>query len=268
MTGKDTEGETAVDDTRGEFAGEDTGGEMTGDDTGGELIRDETEGEMAGDRSSDGSKDGRWSVRSASSTSSEDVSKGKCSGRLSGISALWDCVPRVCGGWGGCASGGVPLGAVAALSWCGEVSLGGIHIIICRWDAPAAPTEESPGRPENTVPVSVTTMLKPWPQATPTTRSCEGASTHFGDAWHSVCASSSRPNAPREGEATSKSGVGGAGGAVAALSWCGEVSLGGKHIIICWWDAPAAPNEVAGQPERAQGRRGTIEVRRRQRERR
>jgi len=48
-------------------------------------------------------------------------------GRLSGVGALWDCVPRVCGGGGGCAGGGVPLGAVPALSWCGEVSLGGIH---------------------------------------------------------------------------------------------------------------------------------------------
>jgi len=28
-------------------------------------------------------------------------------------------------GWGGCYSGGVPLGAVPAISWCGEVSLGG-----------------------------------------------------------------------------------------------------------------------------------------------
>ena len=32
----------------------------------------------------------------------------------------------------GAAGGGVPLGAVPALSWCGEVSLGGIHIIIIR----------------------------------------------------------------------------------------------------------------------------------------
>jgi len=39
--------------------------------------------------------------------------------------ARWDCVPRVCGGGGGCAGGGVPLGAVPVLSWCGEVSLGG-----------------------------------------------------------------------------------------------------------------------------------------------
>jgi len=51
-------------------------------------------------------------------------------GRLSGVGALWDCVPRVCGDGGGCAGGGVPLGAVLVLSWCGEVSLGGILIII------------------------------------------------------------------------------------------------------------------------------------------
>jgi len=44
------------------------------------------------------------------------------------VGALWDCVPRVCGGGVGCASGGVPLGAVpAALSWSGEVSLGAKH---------------------------------------------------------------------------------------------------------------------------------------------
>jgi len=49
-------------------------------------------------------------------------------GRLSGVGALWDCVPRVCGGGGGCAGGAVPLG-VPALSWCGEVPLGGIHTI-------------------------------------------------------------------------------------------------------------------------------------------
>jgi len=47
-----------------------------------------------------------------------------------GVGALWGCIPRVCGGGGGCAGGGVPLGAVPALSWCEEVSLGGIHIII------------------------------------------------------------------------------------------------------------------------------------------
>ena len=50
-------------------------------------------------------------------------------------SQLWDCVPRVCGGGGGSAGGGVPLGAVPALSWRGEVSLGGILIIIC-FDSP------------------------------------------------------------------------------------------------------------------------------------
>jgi len=48
-------------------------------------------------------------------------------GRLTGVGTLWDCVPRVCGGGGGCAGGGVPLGAVPVLSWCGEVSLGGIQ---------------------------------------------------------------------------------------------------------------------------------------------
>jgi len=41
--------------------------------------------------------------------------------------ALWVCVSRVCGGGGGCAGGGVPLGTVPVLSWCGEVSLGGIQ---------------------------------------------------------------------------------------------------------------------------------------------
>jgi len=45
------------------------------------------------------------------------------------VGVLWDYVPRVCGGGGGCTGGGVPLRAVTALSWCGEVSLGGIHII-------------------------------------------------------------------------------------------------------------------------------------------
>jgi len=44
---------------------------------------------------------------------------------MSGVGALWDCVPRVCGGGGGCAGGGVPLGPGPMLSWCGEVSLGG-----------------------------------------------------------------------------------------------------------------------------------------------
>jgi len=32
-----------------------------------------------------------------------------CIGRLSGVGALWDCAPRVCGGGGGCAGGDVPL---------------------------------------------------------------------------------------------------------------------------------------------------------------
>jgi len=44
-------------------------------------------------------------------------------GRLSGVGALWDCVPLVCVGVGGCAGGGVPLEAVLVLPWCGEVSL-------------------------------------------------------------------------------------------------------------------------------------------------
>jgi len=61
--------------------------------------------------------------RSAYSTPSVPLS-GVSIGRLSGVGALWDCVPRVCGGGGGCAGGGVPLGAVLALSWCGEVPLG------------------------------------------------------------------------------------------------------------------------------------------------
>ena len=47
---------------------------------------------------------------------------------------LWDWVPRLCRGGGGCAlcrrrCGGVPLGAVPVLSWCrGEVScLSGVY---------------------------------------------------------------------------------------------------------------------------------------------
>jgi len=48
--------------------------------------------------------------------------------RPSGVCALWDCVPRVCGGGGSCAGGGVPLGAVPVLSWCGEMSrLSGVN---------------------------------------------------------------------------------------------------------------------------------------------
>jgi len=49
---------------------------------------------------------------------------------LSGVGVLCDCVPHVCGGVGGCAGGDVPLGAVPVLSWCGEVTLGGLHNII------------------------------------------------------------------------------------------------------------------------------------------
>ena len=41
-----------------------------------------------------------------------------------GVGALWDCVPLVDGGGGGCAGGDVPVGVVPALSWCGKVSLG------------------------------------------------------------------------------------------------------------------------------------------------
>jgi len=42
-------------------------------------------------------------------------------GEARGGAAVWDCV----GGGGGCAGGGVPMGAVPVLPWCGEVSLGG-----------------------------------------------------------------------------------------------------------------------------------------------
>jgi len=52
---------------------------------------------------------------------------GASIGRSSGVGALWDYVPRVCGGGGGCAGCSVPLGAVPVLSWCGEVSLQGIQ---------------------------------------------------------------------------------------------------------------------------------------------
>jgi len=54
--------------------------------------------------------------------------------RLSRVGALWDCVPRVYGG-GGCVGDGAPLGAVPVLSvsWCEEVSLGGILISIIVW---------------------------------------------------------------------------------------------------------------------------------------
>jgi len=46
-----------------------------------------------------------------------DSPSGVSIGRLSGVRVLWDCVPNVCGGGGGCAGGGVPLGAVPVLSW-------------------------------------------------------------------------------------------------------------------------------------------------------
>jgi len=67
---------------------------------------------------------------------------------LSGVRALWGCAALVCSGGGGCAgpraaasvvaaafaaasiAGGVLLGTVSALSWWGEVPLGGRHIII------------------------------------------------------------------------------------------------------------------------------------------
>jgi len=50
-------------------------------------------------------------------------------GRLSGVGALWDCDSRVCGGGGGCAGGGVPLGAG---SCCPDVGrcVSGVNIII------------------------------------------------------------------------------------------------------------------------------------------
>ena len=50
-------------------------------------------------------------------------------GRLSGVGALWDCVLRVCGGGGGCAGGGVPLGAGPCCPDVGRCLLG-VNIII------------------------------------------------------------------------------------------------------------------------------------------
>jgi len=50
-------------------------------------------------------------------------------GRLSGVGALWDCVSRVCGGGGGCAGGGVPLGAGPCCPDVGRC-LSGVNIII------------------------------------------------------------------------------------------------------------------------------------------
>ena len=50
-------------------------------------------------------------------------------GRLSGVGALWDCVSCVCGGGGGCAGGGVPLGAGPCCPDVGRC-LSGVNIII------------------------------------------------------------------------------------------------------------------------------------------
>ena len=50
-------------------------------------------------------------------------------GRLSGVGALWDCVSRACGGGGGCAGGGVPLGAGPCCPDVGRC-LSGVNIII------------------------------------------------------------------------------------------------------------------------------------------
>jgi len=51
---------------------------------------------------------------------------GASIGRTCGVGALWDCVPRVCGGGGGV----VPLWAGPARSGFGGVFRGGTHIII------------------------------------------------------------------------------------------------------------------------------------------
>jgi len=51
----------------------------------------------------------------------QDCQPGK---NMWGWRAVGLCVPRVYSGRAGYAGGGVPLGAVPALSWCGEVSLG------------------------------------------------------------------------------------------------------------------------------------------------
>jgi len=69
----------------------------------------------------------RWRASCAAPPPSVSCRVGSVAGGALGVGALWDCVPRVCSGGGGCASGGVPLGAVPVLSWCGEVSLGGIR---------------------------------------------------------------------------------------------------------------------------------------------
>ena len=49
-------------------------------------------------------------------------------GRLSGVGALWDCVSLVCGGGGGCAGSGVPLGAGPCCPDVGRC-LSGVNII-------------------------------------------------------------------------------------------------------------------------------------------
>ena len=48
---------------------------------------------------------------------------------MSGVGALWDCASRVCGGGGGCAGGGVPLGAGPCCPDVGRC-LSGVNIII------------------------------------------------------------------------------------------------------------------------------------------
>jgi len=48
---------------------------------------------------------------------------------LSGVGPLWDCVSRVCGGGGGCAGGGVPLGAGPCCPDVGRC-LSGVNITI------------------------------------------------------------------------------------------------------------------------------------------
>jgi len=68
---------------------------------------------------------------------------------LSGVSALWDCVSLVCGGGGGCAGGGVLLGAVgcARAVLVGGVVSWGIRIIIVGgekgWERPGSVRERA-----------------------------------------------------------------------------------------------------------------------------
>jgi len=63
---------------------------------------------------------------------------------------MWDCVHRVCGGGGGCAGGGVPLGAVPVLSWFGEVSLGSINQSIKILKEPHTSTREATSQHHHT----------------------------------------------------------------------------------------------------------------------